>query len=66
MLTTLNGNAGVSYNLFNAARTTRVCLNSDYDRLGVSMKENNPQINSQIGLPRINREEYILCQGTSF
>lgn len=36
----MNGNVGVSYNLFNAAKTTRVCFNSDYDRAGVSTKEN--------------------------
>lgn len=42
--TNLNGNVGVSHNLFNAAKTTAVRLNSDYDRVGTSMKENNPQI----------------------
>lgn len=41
-LTTMNGNVGVSYNLFHAAKTTRVCFNSDYDRVGVSTKENKP------------------------
>lgn len=46
--------------LFNAAKTTRVCFNSDYDRVGASTKENNPQINPQIGLPKINRDVYIL------
>ena len=63
--TNLNGNVGVSHNLFNAAKTTGVRLNSDYDRVGASMKENNPQLNSQIGLLRIHNEVYILGQGTS-
>lgn len=54
--TNLNGNAGVSHNLFNAAKTTGVGLNSDYDRGGACMKENNPQINSQIGLLKIHNK----------
>lgn len=54
--TNLNGNVGVSHNLFNAAKTTGVYLNGDYDRVGSSTKENIPQINSQIGLHRIHKE----------
>lgn len=34
------------------------CFKSDYDRVSVSTKEKNPQINSQIGLPTMNREIY--------